>query len=176
MNIKSIIIPLIFAITSIAGMTSCSRSSQTLNPRLSGANGSPPSPDKHQFIFLGGSSFKTVGAEPVFADDCIGCGEIGDISIYRNTERNPALTEHTVDAQCSKKNEHLVDRSDQLNEKGERVGVRCLTSSPAGWGHIFWTDGDEMWFINAKSLDSAREFEQSAVYALWKRATLGAER
>lgn len=176
MKKKTLIILAVLVIVTIAGVMNTDRLRQMLGPRLPEANTSAPSPEKHQFIFLGGSSFKTVGSEPVFADDCIGCGEIGDVSIYRNTERKPELTKHTVDAQCGESNKNLVERGDQLNENGEKIGVRCLTSYPHGPGHIFWSDGEELWFINARSLDSAREFEQSAVYDLWKRATLHTER
>lgn len=120
-----------------------------------------------EFIYLGGSSFKTVGSAPVFANDCIGCGELGDISIYRNTELKPELTSYTVEAQCGETNENLVERGNQFDENGKKIGVRCLVSYPSG-AHIFWTEGKEFWFINAPSLELAKEFEKSDVYRLWK--------
>jgi hypothetical protein len=123
-----------------------------------------------EFIYLGGSSFKTVGSAPVFADDCIGCDEIGDISIYRNTELKPELTDYTVKAQCGETNKYLVEKSVQLDEKGQKIGIRCLVSYPKG-AHIFWTEGKEFWFINAQSLELAREFEKSEVYRSWKSKT-----
>jgi hypothetical protein len=131
-------------------------------------------PNQPRFKYLGGDSFKSSGSEPRFADDCIGCGEIGDIEIYHNTERKPELTRYTLEAQCGKGNKNLVERGLKLNENGEKIGERCLTVYPeAGAAHIFWTEGVEFWFISTTSLEIAKEFESSEAFRLWKSGKYG---
>ncbi|HYX72097.1 MAG TPA: hypothetical protein VE732_04945, partial [Nitrososphaera sp.] len=133
---------------------------------------SPSKQSQPRFLYLGGTgsygSFKSSGSEPRFADDCIGCGEIGDISIYHNIERKPEHTQYTLEAQCGKGNKNLVERSIKLNEQGQKIGERCLTIYPEGGAHIFWTEGVEYWFITTTSLEIAKEFESSEVFRLWK--------
>ncbi len=134
----------------------------------------PSKPNQPRFLHIGGesfgsyASFKSSGSEPNFADDCIGCGEIGDISIYHNTELKPELTSYTLEAQCGKGNKNLVERGLKLNEKGQKIGERCLTVYPKGKAHIFWTESEEFWFITTISLELAREFESSDAFHLWK--------
>ena len=124
-------------------------------------------PNQPRFLYLGGSSFKSFGSEPRFADNCIGCGEIGDIEIYHNTERKPEHTRYILEAQCGRGNKNLVERGLKLNENGEKVGERCLAVYPKG-AHIFWTEGIEYWFISTTSLEMAKEFESSEAFRLWK--------
>ncbi len=124
-------------------------------------------PNQPRFLYLGGN-FKSSGSEPRFADDCIGCGEIGDIEIYHNTERKPELTRYTLEAQCGKANKNLVERNLKFNENGEKIGERCLTIYPEAGAHIFWTEGVEFWFISTTSLEIAKEFESSEAFRLWK--------
>lgn len=132
----------------------------------------PSQQNQPRFLYLGGSgshgSFKSSGSEPRFADDCIGCGEIGDISIYHNTERKPEHTRYTLKAQCGKGNKNLVERGLKFNEQGQKIGERCLTIYPKAGAHIFWTEGDDYWFITTTSLEIAKEFESSEAFRLWK--------
>lgn len=148
------------------GHKSDAQEAGTNNPKKQSETPAKLNPPR--FLYLGGSSFKSSGSEPRFADDCIGCGEIGDIAIYHNTERTPKLTRYTLEAQCGKDNKNLVEHGLKFNENGERIGERCLTVYPEAGAHIFWTEGVEFWFISTTSLEIAKEFESSEAFRLWK--------
>lgn len=128
-------------------------------------------PNHPRFLHIGGSkrygSFKSSGSKPVFADDCIGCGEIGDISIYHNSE-SPEQTSYTLKANCVE-SKHLVEKGFKLNEKGQKIGERCIIVIPEVDARIFWTEGEkDYWIISAPSLKLIKEFESSEEFRLWK--------
>ncbi len=123
-----------------------------------------------EFIYLGGSSFKTVGSRPVYADDCIGCGEIGDIYIYHNSE-SVEQTNYTLKANCNGKLD-VVEQGYQFNEKGEKIGKRCVSVFPDGSARLFWTESPKDYFIlSAPSLEILRKFEVSETYRLYKSSS-----
>ena len=130
-----------------------------------------PKHNEPRFLQLGGfgsyGSFKSSGSEPRFSDDCIGCGEIGDISIYHNSQ-SPEQTSYTLKANCVE-NKHLVEKGFQLNENGQKIGERCLIGFPGADASIFWTEGKkDYWIISATSLNLVKEFESSEAFRLWK--------
>ena len=84
------------------------------------------------------------------------------------TERKPEHTRYTLKAQCGKGNKNLVERGLKLNEQGHKIGERCLTIYPKAGAHIFWTEGNDYWFITTTSLEIAKEFESSEAFRLWK--------
>jgi len=131
----------------------------------------PSKQNQPRFLHLGGfgsyGSFKSSGSEPRFADDCIGCGEIGDISIYHNSE-SPEQTSYTLKANCVE-SKYLVEKGFQLNEKGQKIGERCFIIFPKAGARIFWTEGEkDYWIISASSLNLVKEFESSEAFRLWK--------
>lgn len=126
-----------------------------------------PVSKKPEFIYLGGSSFKTVGSAPVFADDCIGCGEIGDIYVYHNSE-SIEQTNYTLKANCYGELD-VVQKGDQLNEKGEKIGERCVVVFPKGSARIFFTESEkDHSIISAPSLELVLAFEAGETYKLYK--------
>ncbi len=123
-----------------------------------------------EFIHLGGSSFKTVGSKPVYANDCIGCGELGDIYIYHNSE-SVEQTNYTLKANCNDKLD-VVEKGYQFNEKGEKIGERCVIVFPNGSARLFWTETAKDHFIlSAPSLEILKEFEISETYRLYKSSS-----
>lgn len=53
----------------------------------------------------------------------------------------------------------LVERNSKLNLKGQKLGERGIRVSPNGFTRIFWTEGDEFWFVDAASLKIALKVE-----------------
>jgi hypothetical protein len=120
-----------------------------------------------RFINLGGSNFKSSGSEPVFPDDCLGCGELGDINVYHNSESSE-MARYTFRANCRGKFK-VVETGIQLNEKGEKIGERCVVVFSADHVRIVWTESEkDVWIMSAPTLDLVREFEKSEVYKLYK--------
>ena len=122
-----------------------------------------------RFLYLGGTgsygSFKSSGSKPRYADDCIGCREIGDISIYHNSE-SPEQTSYTLKANCVE-NKHIVEKGFQLNEKGQKIGERCFIVFPKTGARIFWNEGEkDYWIISAPTLSLVKEFENSEAFRL----------
>lgn len=136
-------------------------------------NGMSSNPDLPRFRHMGGSTFLSLGGEPRYADDCIGCGPMGDISIYHNTERNPTHTRYTLEANCGERaNGRVVESSDIFNEGGQKIGKRCINvlgNAP----RILWTKGDEYWIIGAPTVPLAVEFEGSETFRLWRSSEAG---
>jgi hypothetical protein len=62
----------------------------------------------------------------------------------------------------------IVEQGSKLNEKGKKVGERAVIVFPSDEKHevarIFWTEGEEFWFVQASSLELAREFENSEMF------------
>jgi len=122
-----------------------------------------------EFIYLGGDSFKTIGSEPIFANDCIGCGELGDINVYHNSE-SVEWADDTFNANCNGKFD-VVQKGFQLNEKGEKIGERCIVIFSDDHARIVWTEGEkDLWIMSAPTLELVQEFEKSAAYKLHKSA------
>jgi len=62
----------------------------------------------------------------------------------------------------------LVERNSKLDENGRKVGERATIVFPPDKNgevaRIFWTEGEEFWFIQASSLWLAKEFESSNMF------------
>lgn len=128
-------------------------------------------PGKLEFIYLGGGSFKTVGSRPVYANDCIGCGELGNIHIYHNSESDEQ-TDYALKANCNVES-NFVEIGYQYNEKGEKIGERCVIILPSGQARLFWTESSKDHFIlSAPSLDILKAFEISETYKLYKSSSI----
>ncbi len=122
---------------------------------------------KPEFIYLGGNNFKTVGSTPVFADDCIGCGELGDINVYHNSE-SIEMAEYTFNANCNGKFD-VVQKGFQFNEKGEKIGERCIAVFSSKHARIVWTESEkDLWIMSAPTLELVQEFEKSETYKSYK--------
>lgn len=126
-------------------------------------------PGEPKFIHLGGGSFKTIGSKPVYADDCIGCGEIGDISVYHNSE-SAEWARYTFDANCNGEFK-VVQKGDRLDENGKKIGERCIAVFNAEHSRIVWTESEkDLWIISAPTVELLQAFEKSEVYKLNKSA------
>jgi hypothetical protein len=55
--------------------------------------------------------------------------------------------------------EGLIEKGSKLNKEGQIVGERGVWVLPNGWARIFWTEGDEFWFVQADSLKLAQKVE-----------------
>lgn len=129
----------------------------------------PVIPENPEFIHLGAGSFKTVSSLPVYSNDCIGCGELGDIDVSYDSE-SVEMTNYVINANCNGKLD-VVEKGVQLNEKGEIIGQRCIVVFPTGTARIVWTENEKgFWMIQAPALELARKFEKSEVYRLNKMA------
>jgi hypothetical protein len=116
-----------------------------------------------RFLHLGGSNFKSSGSEPIFAEDCIGCGELGDINVYHNSE-SIEMTTYTLNANCNGKFK-VVQKSFQLNEKGEKIGERCVVVFSDEHSRIVWTESEkDVWIMSAPTVELVQEFEKSEIY------------
>lgn len=123
---------------------------------------------KPEFVHLGGSSFKTVGSPPVYANDCVGCGDLGDISVDHSSV-SAELTRHIFDANCGGIFD-FVQKGSQVNENGETIGERCVVSEIFGAPKIMWTESEnDLWSISAPTLRIAREFERSEAYKNYRQ-------
>ena len=108
------------------------------------------------------SSFKSSGSMPHFMNNCPECGEIGNIEITHaklSPKRNPY---YNIEFRCGDTNKNLAERRLNINEKGEVIGVRCLSSSQ-NYAEIFWTEGDNFWLITASSFTES-DLELSKVF------------
>lgn len=122
-----------------------------------------------EFIHLGGGNFKTVGSKPIYADDCIGCGELGDIHVSHSSD-SIEMTNHNLNANCHGKPE-VIQRGVQLNEQGNKIGERCIVVFSNEHARIVWTESEkDFWIISAPTLELLQKFEKSEVYKLNKRA------
>jgi hypothetical protein len=122
-----------------------------------------------EFIHLGGGNFKIVGSKPIYPYDCIGCGELGDINVYHNSE-SIEMTRYTFNANCYGKFE-VFQRGVQLNEKGEKIGERCIVVFSDEHSRIVWTESEkDVWIMSAPTVKLVQEFEKSQVYKSYKSA------
>jgi hypothetical protein len=120
-----------------------------------------------EFIHLGGSNFKTVGSNPIYADDCLGCGELGDINVYHNSE-SIEHTKYAFNANCNGKFD-VVEKGFQLNGKGEKIGERCIVVFSEEHTRIVWTESEkDLWIMSAPTVELVQEFEKSEVYKSYK--------
>jgi hypothetical protein len=62
----------------------------------------------------------------------------------------------------------LIEQGSKPNGNGQKVGERAVIVFPSDEkneaARIFWTEGEEFWFIQASSLKLAEEFESSDMY------------
>lgn len=122
-----------------------------------------------EFIHLGGGDFKTVGSSPIYADDCRGCGELGDINVSHNSE-SIEMTKHIFNANCYGSGE-VFQRGVQFTEKGEKIGERCIVAFSDNHARIVWTESEkDIWIMSAPTVELVQEFENSEVYKLNKSA------
>lgn len=125
---------------------------------------------KPRFIYLGGNNFKSAGSKPVFSDDCIGCGELGDINVYHNSE-SAEMTEYTFNANCNGKS-IVVEKGLQLDENGNVIGKRCIMVLSDDHSRIVWTESEkDVWIMSAPTAELVKEFEKSEVYKSYKSTT-----
>lgn len=120
-----------------------------------------------EFIHLGGGNFKTVGSKPIYADDCIGCGELGDINVYHNSE-SIEMKKYIFNTNCYGKFE-VFQRGAQLNEEGEKIGERCIVVFSDDHTRIVWTESEkDVWIMSAPTVELVQQFEKSQVYKSYK--------
>jgi len=122
------------------------------------------------FKYMGGGTFMSPGGQPRYADDCIGCGPMGDVNVYHNTERNAENTLYTLNANCGQEaNGDVIETGNKLDTAGQVIGKRCIVvmgKEP----RIFWTERDEYFIIGAPTIALAVEFESSDAFRMWKSA------
>jgi len=61
--------------------------------------------------------------------------------------------------QSNSEGDELIEKGSKLNEKGQKIGERGIDVFPNGIARIYWTDGNEFWFVQADSLKLARKVE-----------------
>jgi hypothetical protein len=94
--------------------------------------------------------------------------EFPDIFIEHDAELNIRQKRDAVELYCSKRqNDFFVERTVKLNDKGNKIGIRCL-SVFTNKAFIFWSEGEDQWSITASTLELAKEFESSETFRLWK--------
>jgi hypothetical protein len=70
---------------------------------------------------------------------------------------SPETTRHLF--QSNLEDDQLVEQGFKLNTNGEKVGERGVDVYPNGIARIYWTEGDEFWFVQASSLKLTRKVE-----------------
>jgi hypothetical protein len=73
-------------------------------------------------------------------------------------ESTSAETTHYL-FQSNSEGEGLIEQGAKLNKEGQKIGDRGIWILPNGWARIFWTEGDEFWFVQADSLKLAKKIE-----------------
>ena len=85
-----------------------------------------------------------------------------DVDFYHEFT-SPETTRYLY--QSNSEGEGLIEQGSKQNKTGQKTGERAVKVSPNGWTRIFWTDGDEFWFIQTTSLKLAQEIEKQCFAA-----------
>jgi hypothetical protein len=90
--------------------------------------------------------------------------EIGDISVYVDF----TSPEHASQLFQSESKREIIENGDQTDERGKKIGERAISVAKQKGRivgvRIFWTEGNEFWSIDARTLDLATDFEQSKTF------------
>jgi hypothetical protein len=122
-----------------------------------------------RFFYLGGGNFKSNGSQPRYSHDCAGGGELGDIHVSHRS-KSIEMARHHLNATCDSRFK-VIQRGDQLNENGEKIGERCLVEFSGKGAQLVSTEGEKgVWIIYAPTLELLQEFEKSDVYKINKSA------
>src|ERR1051325_233150 len=89
----------------------------------------------------------------------------GDITLYHEFT-SPEQTRYLFQSNSSAAK--LIERGSKLNAQGHKVGEKATIVFPFDGknevARIFWTDGEDFWFVQASSLKRAKEFENSEIF------------
>lgn len=86
-----------------------------------------------------------------------------EITLYADF-RSPQVTLEHFESNSTSHSAKLIEIGPRLDENGHKIGKRGVSIfKDVQAVRIFWTDGDTFWFVQAPSLELAREFEQSVV-------------
>jgi hypothetical protein len=105
---------------------------------------------------------KSVSGNPLVSVHNFASSDGEEIILYRDIT-SPAHTHYLFQSNLATQSE-VIEQNSKLNEKGQKIGERAVTVSPSGSTRIFWTEGDEFWFIQAPSSELAEEFEASEMF------------
>jgi hypothetical protein len=79
-----------------------------------------------------------------------------DVDFYHEFT-SPETTRYLF--QSNSEGDELVEKGFKLNANGEKIGERGVYVFPNRIARIYWTEGDEFWFVQASSLKLARKVE-----------------
>ena len=86
--------------------------------------------------------------------------EIGLYGDFRSAQVTREHFESNANSSASK----LIERGFKFDDQGRKIGKRGIwVSKHYRAVRIFWTEGDIFWFVQAPSLELAREFESSEI-------------
>jgi len=86
-----------------------------------------------------------------------------EIGLYGDF-RSAQVTQEHFESNATSNASDLIERGFKFDEKGHRIGERGIwVSKKVHAVRIFWTEGDIFWFVQAPSLELAREFEESEI-------------
>jgi hypothetical protein len=92
-----------------------------------------------------------------------GSSDSQEITLYGDF-RSAEVTRENFDSNATSNASKLIERGYKIDEKGRRIGERGVTVfEEAKAVRIFWTEGDIFWFVQAPTLEMAREFEESEI-------------
>jgi hypothetical protein len=91
-----------------------------------------------------------------------------EIALYHKFD-SPEETRYLFQSNLSALGSRLIEQGPKLDERGVKVGERAVSVSVSGAARIFWTEGDDFWFIDAPSLSLAQEFERSEMLRTARR-------
>ena len=79
----------------------------------------------HQFRHIRGGSFQSFEEGQSAIQECLECKETGDVRVFYNTGFKPGDIEYILQVNCG----NFIVRIPQLNEKGQKIGERCVIHS-----------------------------------------------
>lgn len=80
-----------------------------------------------------------------------------DVDFYHSFE-SPADTSRLFESNAE--NIQVVELGTKVNAEGVTIGRRAVSIFPTGVARIFWTEGDEFWFVQADSIRVAKAVEE----------------
>jgi len=83
---------------------------------------------------------------------------LGDDVDFYHDFRSPSISAHNFESNAE--NLDIVESGTKTNAAGDVIGRRTAWVIPTGAARVFWTEGDEFWFVQADSLRVAKAVEQ----------------
>jgi hypothetical protein len=93
-----------------------------------------------------------------------GSNDLEEITLYGDF-RSAKVTNNSFESNATANADaRLIEIGSKFDVNGKKIGRRGVLAFTGNQSvRIFWTDGDVLWFVQAPSLELAREFEQSDI-------------